>query len=101
MQIIQIDLDTALSLGKGNPGALTFLITLNQQSEDVRKVVIPKLQAAETLRGTNLWVLFSDLCGKDFEKVKTLCAKCPTGVLENACSRQDYSGLSLVAKYLN
>jgi hypothetical protein len=59
-----------------------------------------KMEEIPTLRGTNLYVLWSDLCNKDIKLVSTLCQNCPKEILEDACNRQDYSGRELVAKYL-
>jgi hypothetical protein len=85
---------------QGNPGAMSFLSSLlSMENERESKMILQKIEEAKTLRGTNLWVLFSDLCGKDLDTVATLCENCPTEILEDACSRQDYSGRELVAEY--
>ena len=85
------------NLAKGNPGAPTFLIELLKIGQDT-----PTLDKIESsgIVGTDLYVLWSDLCGKDMEKVVHLVDKCPLDTLKDACSRQDYSGRELVAKYL-
>ena len=62
---------------------------------------IQKLEEAKSIRGTNLYALWSDLCGKDMAKVETLCKNCPTDILEDACNRQDYSGRELVSEYVS
>lgn len=85
-----------IQMAKGNPGALSFLIGI----EDSDSEIINKLEKCPSIRGTNLWVLYSDLCGKDMNKVKELCIKCPDSVLEDACNRQDYSGIDLVSEYI-
>jgi hypothetical protein len=72
-----------------------FNIKLNKY-----ETIFDTLVKADTLRGTNLWVLYSDLCDKDIFKVATLCKNCPQDILEDACSRQDYSGRALVSQYL-
>lgn len=86
---------------KGNPGAVAFL-TLLVQPENTPKAIpiVIKLEEAKSIRGTNLYVLWSDLCERDISKVEMLCKNCPTSILEDACSRQDYSGRKLVAEYL-
>ena len=86
---------------QGNPGALMFLMELISPSNTSNSLpIVMKLQDALSIRGTNLYVLYSDLCGKNMEMVKTLCMNCPQDVLEDACSRQDYSGRKLVQQYL-
>lgn len=90
-----------MKYAKGNPGALTFLMELMKPEHmTTALVVMNKLDQIESLRGTNLYVLWSDLCTKDMIKVAKLCEHCPNDVLEDACSRQDYSGRALVAQYL-
>ena len=85
---------------KGNPGAMTFLMELNQEDPEVIESILKKLLENPSIRGTQLYVLWSDLCEKDLNKVKILCEKCPDAVLIDACSRQDYSGRELVNDYL-
>lgn len=84
----------------GNPGALTFLLELIDNKNTAKAmVIIPKLKET-SIRGTNLYILWSDLCDKDMDKVYYLCINCPVNILEDACSRQDYSGKELVKNYL-
>ena len=83
-----------LFYAQGNLGAISFM---SQVSDDL---IIGKIDKCETLRGTNLWVLYSDLCDKDMKKVRLLCENCPDDILEDACGRQDYSGKELVSEYL-
>lgn len=83
-----------------NYGAASFLQQLETfDSVSTRTLIYDKLIECSSIRGTNIWVLFSDLCDKDLNKVFWLCSNCPNDVLEYACSRQDYSGTALVAKY--
>jgi len=86
---------------KGNPGALTFLMSLLEPETLVAGThIILTLEKAKSIRGTNLYVLWSDLCNRDISKVEKLCKTCPVDILEDVCSRQDYSGRNIVAKYL-
>lgn len=86
---------------QGNPGALNFLMGLMRDENLKHSIpIVILLEKATTIRGTNLWVLYSDLCGKDYAKVAQLCKDCPQAIIEDACSRQDYSGRELVASYL-
>jgi hypothetical protein len=85
----------------GNPGAMMFLIELFKPENMQYTIPIAiKLEQIVTLRGTNLYVLYSDLCNKNMSKVMKLCKDCPNAILEDACSRQDYSGKELIAEYL-
>ncbi len=87
----------------GNPGALNFLMTvfMNPNMSIAQACIINNaLENYTTLRGTNINVLYSDICGRNMDKVVYLINKCPQDILENACSRQDYSGCELVAEYM-
>jgi len=94
----------AAQWAQGNGGAISFLMQALPMGgemptpQQIRFAL--KMTECTSIRGTNLWVLFSDLCDKDMTKVDMLCEFCPNDVLEDACSRQDYSGRKLVAQYL-
>jgi len=90
---------TALEWAKGNPGAMSFLMELNRQDEETAKVITECLVRNWRIRGTSLYVLWSDLCNQDIDKVRQLCENCPDQILAYACSRQDYSGRELVNQY--
>lgn len=81
-----------VQLAQGNFGALAFLQQCTIETTN-------KL-AQLGIRGTDLYVLHNDLCGKDMDKVEKLLRVCPKNILVDACSRQDYSGRKLVAEYL-
>lgn len=86
---------------QGNPGALAFLLGLLKPENLIASITISdKINKVESLRGSNLYILFSDLCDKDYNKVEKLCTDCPDSVLADACSRQDRSGKALVAEFL-
>lgn len=89
-----------LEYAQNNFGAIDFLLSLQYEPLNKSQVIWAKIREAKTIRGTNLYVLYSDLCNKDMRTVLRLCTVCPTDVLEDACSRQDYSGRELVRKYL-
>lgn len=95
-QLIQI-----IKWSQGNPGATAFLKEIMETKNALQtSQMFLKLEEAKSIRGTNLYVLWSDLCQKDLEKVEKLLQNCPLDILENACSRQDYSGRELVSEYL-
>ena len=96
-------LNQILKLSKGNPGAMTFLMEIvngNIQSAIFGLTIIPKITECNIV-GTDLYVLWSDLCHKNIEKVAQLCRNTPNDVLIDACSRQDYSGRKLVKNYFD
>jgi hypothetical protein len=95
-------MEELIKWSEGNPGALNFLaeVFMNPQTDIVTAITINnKIKACPTLRGTNLYILYSDLCDKDMDRVVFLCKNCPNNVLEDACNRQDYSGKILVEEY--
>lgn len=57
-------------------------------------------QSSIHIKGTELYVLYSDLCGKDMDKVAKLIENCPREILIKACKQQDYSGRKMVKDYL-
>ncbi len=83
-------------LAKGNPGAMQFLMRCAEENVPYR--ILARLQLAGIV-GTDMYVLWSDICEKEMEKVIHLVDNCPLQLLAEACSRQDYSGKELVAQY--
>jgi len=93
-------MEKIIELSKGNPGAMRFLISLASPDNLLQAtVIIPKLEET-SIRGTDMYVLWNDLCDRDVDKVYNLCINCPIMILEDACSRQDRSGKELVKEYL-
>ena len=87
------------SLSKGNPGALSFLTEVCNLSTDASIKALDKIKESGIV-GWGLYVLWSDICERDMNNVIKLLDDCPLPLLKDACSRQDYSGRKLVAKYL-
>lgn len=98
--------ETILRLAQGNPGAASFLIDLEHNHEKTGLgstkafVILSKINHCPSIRGSAIYVLWNDLCERDYEKCYKLCRNCPDEVLTDACLRQDYSGKELVADYL-
>lgn len=88
--------DIIINYSNGNLGAMNFLIGLMKEPLIHSYEVIDKCK----IKGTNLWVLFSDLGNKDYTNVQMICSKVPDKVLIDACNRQDYSGIALIKPYL-
>lgn len=92
-------LSTIMSKAKGNPGAAKFMMEASESQYAFG--IFLKLEEYPELVGTDLYVLYNDLCGQDLDLVSELLKKCPKDILLDACSRQDYSGRELVKDYLN
>lgn len=84
---------------EGNPGAMNFLEEVLYHEK--MNFIVPKLTKFDSIRGTSLWILYSDLCEKNMDKVVSLLNNCPQNILEDACNRQDRSGRKLVSKYIS
>ena len=86
----------------GNLGAAKFLVELMRpENQAVSQGIIAILKLATTIRGTNLYILWSDLGNKDLTLVEEICKQTPIEELEDACNRQDRSGVEIVKKYIN
>ena len=91
----------AMSIAQGNPGALQGVMEMLQGDPKLTISISLRLKECPTIVGTNFYVLYSDLCGKDIEKMSQLCNSDITNeVLEDACNRQDYSGRELVKEFI-
>lgn len=86
---------------QGNPGAMTFLLELISVANGETLTTIEKITEMKTLRGTNLYVLWSDICDKDMKNVHEVVKTIPADILEDACNRQDYSGKKIVLDYFS
>lgn len=96
-----ISVDDIYKLAEGNPGAMTFLQNCMAPDAGLTGLdIIFRLRTLKKIVGTDLYVLWSDLCNRDLNKVHALLIKCPEHILVEACSRQDYSGKELVKEYL-
>lgn len=92
-----------IEMSKGNPGALTCLLGImkfEDQEDLVNGVKIVSKLKSLNITGADIYVLWNDLSNKDYSTMANICEKCPDNVLVDACSRQDYSGVSLVADFL-
>jgi hypothetical protein len=92
-----------IEMSEGNPGALTCLMGI-MQFEKVEDLVngvkiVSKLKSLN-IKGSDIYVLWSDLAERDYSKMANICEKCPDEILLDACSRQDYSGVALISDFL-
>lgn len=87
---------------QGNVGAISFLNYMNNTAHASNYYpLVEKLQQFVWLRGKYLYILWNDLCNQDDVKVGKLCRYCPEHILQEACFKEDRSGLPLVEKYFN
>lgn len=90
--------DAIIKLSDGNPGALTAMMELMKQKNNVFNIL-----ALDSfgIYGTDIYILWSDICDRDTEKMEAVIIATQRGlfsksVLKDVCSRQDGSGASLV-----
>jgi len=90
--------DTVLMLSGDNPGAMSYLISLLDKPFYVNSL---KRIFNIGIRGTDIYVLWSDICDKDYELMDYLLTHVPSDIILDASSRQDYSGKPLVQKWID
>ena len=87
----------------GNMGAINCLMRTfaDPEADMVNAMIISsKLKKCTSIRGTNLYVLYNDLCDNDIDRVAKICENVPDDILEEACNRQDYSGRELIQEFV-
>ena len=108
-QRIQLS-DTAQSatmkMCEGNPGAMTFIIEGFKESEGIDPDGLGNIGFVLNadrcgIYGTDLYILWSDLCGMDIVLSIALLRATQLGIisddlLADACSRQDRSGKGMI-----
>jgi hypothetical protein len=93
-------LEALVAMSDGNPGAAVALSELIKNDES--KGLLQVLMLDEWgIYGSDIWVLYSDICQKDVLKMSAVITATQRGkfnsaTLKNACGRQDYSGRSMV-----
>jgi hypothetical protein len=98
---------TIAKLSGGNPGALAALMAMFQESPTIDPDCafggLGPLMSLDScgIYGTDIYVLFSDICGRDVTKTLAVLRATQLGefsadTLADACSRQDYSGREMV-----
>lgn len=85
------------SLALGNPGAAEALVQIANEGNGPE--AIQKLTEIG-LRGTDIYVLWSDIYKKDAARTAHAIIALPAVVLKDAASRQDYSGGAVIDAYL-
>jgi len=87
---------------KGNPGAMKCLIEMISRPPEELIGSIKIIQTLDHLdiTGSDIYVFWNDLAGKDWEIMEYLAGYVPGKTLKEACSRQDYSGRELVKEWL-
>lgn len=87
---------------EGNPGAMQCLVEMISRPSEELMGSIKIIQTLDQLEitGSDIYVFWNDLAGKDWEVMEYLAGYVPGQTLKEACSRQDYSGRELVKDWL-
>lgn len=100
-QLNETDFLTAvMDLSKGNPGAVTALMEIIPSKDPRCGVLLGLVHGHEELRGSPIYVLWSDLAGRDVSKAMDILFNVPLKVLREAMLVQDYSGRQMIAPYM-
>ena len=99
--------DVMYKMSEGNPGALTTLMSIMESSDKIDPDSLMggmgKILFLDTLGiyGTDIYILHNDICKRNI--VNTLAVLRAVqlglfdgGILQDACHRQDYSGVEMV-----
>lgn len=106
IQLTDSTRDAIFKMCEGNPGALNVLVLImNSENIDPENTMggIGVILFLDTLGiyGSDIYVLHNDICENDIVKTLAVLRATQFGMfsgieLKHACSRQDYSGKSLV-----
>lgn len=86
-----------MELSMGNPGAMTCLIGLLEHKKG--SDIIKKVKEYE-IKGTDLYILWSDISSKNYDLMAYLCEIVQKELLVEASSKQDRSGRELLEEYV-
>ena len=98
-------MSSIMKLADGNPGAMSALFELLNTKCDPDNFMggLGNLLSLDThmIYGSDIYVLYSDLCNKDVVRMCAVLRSVQLGILQesilqDACSRQDYSGREMI-----
>lgn len=93
---MSISVDKLVYLGAGNPGALSALANLNDLGTASAAECVDRLESAG-IRGSGIYVLWSDACGRDTELLVDVVLTAPDELLVEASGRDDRSAKDLLS----
>lgn len=107
IQLTDTTTSMAMKMCEGNPGAFTFIMAVMKEGKEIDPdnglaELSPILNADRCgIYGTDLYVLWSDLCDRDMVLSIALLRATQLGIvsdelLADACGRQDRSGKDLI-----
>jgi hypothetical protein len=94
LKTLQMDI---IQMAQGNPGAINCLIQV--ADSDKGALIIDTLQSYN-IKGTDIYVLWSDICDRNVELMAYLCNVVPGHQLAAESAKQDRSGVEALSHYL-
>lgn len=86
-----------VEMAEGNPGAITCLAeTMSYVNGEVIKDILLKYN----IKGTDIYVLWSDICSKNLNLMYYILNNASKEDVIEAAHRQDYSGKELLSKWI-
>jgi hypothetical protein len=83
--------DKIIELSEGNPGCAHALGNLVKENLMLGMFIVSKMDELK-LRGTNIYVLFNDICEYNYNLLEYIVKFTNPEKLFDACNRQDRSG---------
>lgn len=107
IQLTDSFFDVVAKMSEGNPGAMNVIMELYEKGEQIDPqgmmggMGIVLLLDTFKIYGTDIYVLWSDICERQLNKTIAMVRAAQLGlfdpaILADACHRQDYSGKALV-----
>ena len=96
-----MNLSFMLDYAAGNPGAVNFLYVIDGIRDDELRYKIKHVIESNSIKGTDLYVLWNDLANQSLHKLGKIVDLVPPMVLTEATKRQDRSGLKIIEPYLS
>ena len=86
----------------GNPGAIQCLVGLISRPAEELMGSIKIIQTLDELqiKGTDIYIFWNDLAGKDYTLMEKIARVVPGGILKVACGQQDRSGIEMIEPFI-
>lgn len=97
----------AKELSKGNPGALSCIVLLISENQDLetgasleKRLEILEYVRKHNIKGTDLYVLWADISQRNLDLMHYIISNAPEDKVKLASTKQDYSGREILDNWL-
>lgn len=90
-----------ITKSEGNPGALNALIRISMNTFGLHMKIFQHIDRLQSLKGTNIYILYSDICKNDVNLMLYLLDNMKDDDLEKAYSVQDRSGVKICQPFID